>query len=63
MTQSDLFKSWQERAAKCGKTLADVRRLAGVPSPNFSNWKNGKGGMTLTSVERIEAAVLQLEGE
>jgi hypothetical protein len=63
MNQADLFKNWQERVERCGKKLADARRIAGIPSPNFSNWRNGKKGMTLTSVARMEKAVVQIEQE
>jgi len=63
MTQDDLFKDWERRAKAVGRSLSDVRELAGVHAPNFSNWRNGKGGMTLASIQKIEAAVSRLEAE
>lgn len=61
MEQEELFADWEARAKAIGLTLADVRSEAGVHAPNFSNWKQGKGGMTLASIKKLEAAVRALE--
>jgi hypothetical protein len=61
MNQEQLFDEWQARVEKCGATLSDVRTIAKVHPANFSNWRNGKAGMTLASVQKIEGAVAQLE--
>ena len=61
MEQDELFADWEARAKAIGLTLADVRAEAGVHAPNFSNWKQGKGGMTLASITKVENAVRSLE--
>lgn len=63
MEQDELFADWEARAKAIGLTLADVRAEAGVHAPNFSNWKQGKGGMTLASIKKVENAVRALESQ
>ena len=63
MEQEELFADWEARAKAIGLTLADVRAEAGVHAPNFSNWKQGKGGMTLSSIRKVENAVKSLEAQ
>jgi len=61
MELEELFADWEARAKAIGLTLADVRAEAGVHAPNFSNWRNGKGGMTFASIKKVEQAVRDLE--
>lgn len=61
MEQDELFADWEARAKAIGLTLADVRAEAEVHAPNFSNWRRGKGGMTLASIRKVESAVRNLE--
>jgi hypothetical protein len=61
MTHEELFAEWEARAKAAGRDLSDVRKKAGVHPANFSNWRNGKGGMTLASIQKVEAAVSELE--
>lgn len=61
MTSEELFADWEARALAAGYSLADLRKRANVHAPNFSNWRNGKGGMTLASIQKIEAALAELE--
>lgn len=63
MTQEELFADWERRAKAIGLDLSDIRDAAQIHAPNFSNWKNGKGGMTLSSIQRVEEAVRRLESE
>lgn len=60
MTHKDLFDDWEARAKAMGFTLSDVRKTAGIHPANFSNWRSGKGGMTLASIQKVEAAVTRL---
>ena len=61
MTREELFDDWEARAIAAGRDLAAVRKLAGVHPANFSNWRRAKCGMTLASIEKVEAAVVELE--
>lgn len=61
MTSDELFADWEARTLAAGFTMADLRRQANVHAANFSNWRNGKGGMTLASIQKIEAALTDLE--
>lgn len=61
MEQQELFADWEARAKAIGLTLADVRAEAGVHAPNFSNWRRGKGGMNISSINKVENAVRALE--
>lgn len=61
MTLDELFTGWEARATAIGLSLSDVRTEAGVHPANFSNWRNGKGGMTFASIQKVEAAVVALE--
>src|SRR3546814_7658693 len=61
MTNDEIFAKWDARAAASKLSLADVRKRAGVHAANFSNWRNGKGGMTIASMNKIDAAFDELE--
>lgn len=61
MTSDELFADWEARTLAAGFTMADLRKQANVHAANFSNWRNGKGGMTLASIQKIEAALASLE--
>lgn len=61
MEQTDVFAEWKQRAEAAGSSLAAVRRRAGIHAANFCNWKNGKKGMTLASMSRVEAALREIE--
>ncbi|WOF43797.1 hypothetical protein KNJ79_02195 [Sphingopyxis indica] len=61
MTHDEIFAEWEKRAIAGGFALSDVRKQAGVHAANFSNWRTGKGGMTLASIQKIEAAFSVLE--
>lgn len=60
MTHEELFADWEARAKAKGFELSDVRKAAGIHPANFSNWRNGKGGMTLASIQKVEAAIASL---
>src|SRR5690606_24235384 len=61
MTLNELFSAWEARVTAIGLSLSDVRTEAGVHPANFSNWRNGRGGMTFASIQKVEAAVAALE--
>lgn len=61
MTHDELFADWDARAKAIGTDLSAVRKAAGVHPANFSNWRNGKGGMTLASIQKVEAAIAAME--
>ncbi|PQM29424.1 hypothetical protein CVO77_00350 [Sphingopyxis lindanitolerans] len=61
MTHDELFADWETRAKAIGSDLSAVRKAAGVHPANFSNWRNGKGGMTLASIQKVEQAVADME--
>lgn len=61
MTHEELFADWERRSVSAGFDLSAVRKVAGVHPANFSKWRTGKGGMTLASIQKVEAAVTSLE--
>lgn len=61
MTHDELFNEWEARATAIGRDLSAVRKQANIHPANFSNWRNGKGGMTLSSIQKVEAAISELE--
>lgn len=61
MEQQSIIEAWERRAAAANVSMAEVRAHAGVHGPNFTNWKKGKTGITLASIQRMEAALSHFE--
>jgi hypothetical protein len=61
MEQQDIIAAWERRAQAANVSMAEVRREAKIHGPNFTNWKKGKTGITLASIQKMEAALARFE--
>ena len=56
-TPSQRLRADVRAALERGRTLAEIARASGVPRPNLSAWLHGRRDITMSTADKIHAAL------